>query len=389
MTKLSRTSLLAGAQEATPYTYQAPTFAIPFTKADYETIQSPLRDESIRGNDAVLQGMYPGPSESTWDIEHHAYTDILGQWLRIIGPDTVVAGVSTTTTAVTAGASSLSTALTIPAGSVVRIDTAALTEYAYTGTPTGSGPFVIPLLQAIGGSAYVLKNNHASSTVCVTQTKHTFAQSSTAAQPRWSLSVYDNIDYRGWAGCGMSELAVKIDPKATITANPKFTGFPEAVVSSFTNTYNTGVAGPSQPELGWGWTLTAAGGVSTRGLSLDLTYKRATEAIHASNGTQAPREVFCGALELDGSMKAIYESTVEKLMFLNWSQLPVVASLTKALQFGGESLILTASQGGIPKFKEDLSQTYVQASWDLSAIFNPTDAGITTAVLNNWTSAQY
>lgn len=45
--------------------------------------------------------------------------------------------------------------------------------------------------------------------------------------------------------------------------------------------------------------MTNAGGSSTRGLSYDLTLKRDVDAIHASNGTQQPREVFSGVLDAD------------------------------------------------------------------------------------------
>lgn len=387
MTALSRLSLLAMAKEAVAGTYLAPTFAVPFLKADYETIQMPLRDESVRGNDAVLQGLYPGPSESTWDQELHAYTDIIGNYLRMIGTDTVTAAIATTLqTSSIVGATSISTVASIPAGSTIRIDTAGLTEYAITGTPTGVGPFTIPIVTPATGLIF----GHSSAVAVTTTTTHTFAQTTGANRiPSWSISTYDGTDYRGWPGCVMNELAIKIDPKATITLNPKFLGFPEQAVSSFTNTYNTGTSGPGQPELGWGWTLTDAGGASTRGLSLDLTLKRAAEAIHSSDGTQGPREIFAGALECDGTFKAVYENTTDMNLFLNWSQQPVVATLTKAVQFGGESLAITMSQVGVPKAKRDLSQPYVQASFDISAIYNPTDVGIVKAVLKNFTTTAY
>ena len=160
----------------------------------------------------------------------------------MIGTDTVSAGVNTTLSSATSvGASSISTAATIPAGSVIRIDTAANTEYATTGTPTGSGPFTIPIV----GSTLALA--HASGVAVVSQTTHTFAQAAPATRPpSYSFSVYDMVDYRGWAGCQMSELGIKIDPAGTVTVNPKYTGFPEATQSSFAY-----AAAAIDPLLGW------------------------------------------------------------------------------------------------------------------------------------------
>lgn len=385
MTNLARGSFVGMAAEPTPGTYQIPAFSVPWTKADYETVQAPIRDESIRNNDAVLQGLYAGPSESTFAMDLHGYPDILGYFLRILGPDTVTPATSTTLSAATiVGATSISTAATIPAGTTIRIDTTTKIEYAVTGTPSGAGPFTIPLLTAVGGTALALAQAHSSGATVTTQTTHTFKQSLATRPPAWSLSVWDTVDYRGFPGSQLSEVQLKIDPKAALSLSAKFTGFPEQVVASFTPAYNT-----MQPVLGWQWAMTTAGAANTRGLTLDLTAKRTVEAIHSSDGTQGPREVFPGALELDGSYKAIYENVTDMGLFLNYSQQPVVAALTKPASAGGESLTVTMSQAGVPKSKRDLGQQYVQASYDLSAIANTTDTGIAQVVLKNWITTTF
>lgn len=392
MTVLSRTSKLGFAVEVTPGTYLAPTIAVPFTKATYEGIQAPLRDESIRANDSVLQGLYAGPSNSTWDIEHHAYPDLTGYWLRFIGPDTVTAATATTLSALTTvGATSISLPVTIPAGTTIRIDTAANTEYAITGTPTGSGPYTIPLVTVAGGTTPLpLAFAHSAAAAVTTTTTHTFKQVSTGARPpSYSFSVWDNVDYRGWAGCVMSDLAIKIDPKNTVTVNPKFSGFPEAIVSSFTPAYNN-----AQPFLGWQWSMFNAGAASTRGLTLDLTLKRAVEVIAASDGTQGPREIFAGALETDGTYKVIHENVTDYNLFLNYAQTPTTATLAQPAQLGGAqvggaSLAITMSQSGYSKGTRDLSSLYVQGNYSLSGINNATDAGVVSVVLKNFVTTAY
>src|ERR1700691_2123024 len=147
MTFLSRLTKLGGAKETTQYTYLAPTFSVPFTTASYEDVIGQLRDESVRATDTVLQGIQQGVWNSMWDMEVNAYADVTGQWLRaIIGPDTVTAGVSTTlSTGTSAGATSISVAASITSGSTIQIGTGATTEYAITGTPSGSGPYTIPI----------------------------------------------------------------------------------------------------------------------------------------------------------------------------------------------------------------------------------------------------
>lgn len=381
MTFLSRLSFLGGAKETTNGTPATPTFSVPFTKAQYETIYAALRDESVRANDAVLQGLYQGPADSTFDIETNLYPDIAGHFFRMIGPDTTTAGVSTTLSSDTiVGATSISVAATITAGSTIQIDTGANAEYAITGTPSGAGPYTIPLTTPVGG----LTKPHTSSMAVVSQTTHTFAQSTSQRPPSYTWSVFDNVDYRTFAGSVCTELALKIDPKGIVTLNPKYIGFPEATAASFIPTFSQ-----AQPALGWEWTVTNAGASSTRGLTMDITLKRAGEAIHTSNGVQAPRETFVGALEIDGSYKAIYEDTKDLQLYLNYTQTPTVHTLTKPLSTGGESVQITMSQSGYHKMTRDLSQVYVQASFDVSGIFNATDSGITQVVLKNFVSTAY
>ncbi len=392
MTALSRLAKLGFAGEDTPGTDLAPTTALPFTKASYETMQDPLRDESVRANDSVLQGLYAGPSSATWDVESHFYPDLAGYFLRFIGPDTVTAATATTLSASTSiGATSLSTAASIPAGSSIRIDTAGNTEYAITGTPTGSGPYTIPLVTVAGGAVpLALSLAHSSSVAVTTTTTHTFKQNNTGTRPpAYSLTVNEGIDTRGWSGAVISDLSIKIDPKGTVTFNPKFTSFPESSVSTFTPSYS-----PQQPFLGWQWTMTNAGASSTRGLSYDLSLKRTVEPIYSSDGTQGPREIFAGGLEVDGAYKAIYESTADYNSFLNYAQTPTTATIAQPAQVGGTqvggcSLTLTMSQSGWHKGTRDIGSTYVQASYSLSGIANATDGGVVAAVLRNFVTAAY
>jgi hypothetical protein len=382
VTLLSRGSILAVARETTAGTYVAPTFTVPFTSASYDTVYTPLWDESIRNNDAVKQGLYQGPADGTWDMTFHAYPDILGNFLRVIGTDTVTAATATTLSSSSiAGATTISTVATIPAGSTIRIDTAGNIEYATTGSPSGVGPFTIPIVTPATG----LTLGHSSGVAVTTTTTHTFAQNTPATRPpSWSISTYEGLDYRGWPGCQISDLQLKIDPKATVTCQVKFLGFPEQSVSSFTYAGST-----IQPPLGWSWTMTNGGGSSTRGLTLDLTLKRAVEAIQSSDGTQAPREVFAGALEIDGAYKAIYENLTDYNLYLNNTQTAAVATVTKAIAFGGESLAITMSQSGWSKGTRSLGSTYVEASYSLTGIYNSTDGGIAKAVLKNFTTAAY
>lgn len=388
MTALSRLAHLGMAKESTIGTYLAPTVFVPFTKADYEDVYTEIKDESIRANDSVLQGMYQGPAEADWGIDLMAYPDVVGHFLRgVIGPDTVTAGVSTTVQANSiVGATTLSSTASIPALSYINIGTGATQEYAYVTAVSGVGPYNLTVTTVVGQSVGLAKA-HTAADPLVSQTAHTFKQSPTAAKATYSLTVYDTstgTPTLGYVGAAFSDVNLKIDPKGAVSLTTKLKAIPGVSQSTPTPTYTA-----LPPVLGWQWVMTNAGGASTRGLTLDLNIKRTVEAIHSSNGLQAPREIFQGALDVSGTYKAIFENLTDLNLFTNYTQTPATATLLQPAVFGGASLAVTLSQSGWFKGKRDVSSAFVQANFSLAGIYNATDAGSVSAVLKNFTTTQY
>ncbi|MFF4403839.1 hypothetical protein [Streptomyces sp. NPDC001404] len=381
MTQISRLATLGLGKETTAGTWVAPVIGIPFTKGEYEDMFTMVKDESIRGNDTVLQGLYQGVVHAEWQLDVMAYPDLVGHFLcGVIGPDVVTAGVSTTLSASTiVGATSISTATTIPAGSIIAIDTGTKLEYATTGTPTGSGPYTIPITVPATG----LTQAHNSGATIVSQTTHTFKQSTTPL-PTYSLTLYDTTQTLSCSYCRCSDLQMKIDPKGAVSLSLKYVSFPSVVQTLQTETFST-----YDPLLGWSWIMTNGGATSTRGLTYDVTVKRTTEAIPSSDGTQAPREVFAGPIEVDGTYKAIFENQLDMNLYLNYTQTATTASLQQPVARGGQSLSITMSKSGWYKGKRDLSTPYVQADFSLSGIYNTTDGGAVQAVLKNFQTASY
>lgn len=384
MTQLSRQAVLGIAKETTVGTYVPPTAFLPFTKATFEDQYTTIKDTSVRANDSVQQGLYQGVVHAEWGIDLFAYPDVTGHFLRgIIGPDTLTAGITTATSASSiAGATTLSTTASIAAQSYIQIDTAGLQEYAKVTAVSGVGPYTLTVQGA--GTAGGLLFAHSSAAAVVSQTTHTFKQSTALPKATYSLSVYDTTGTLGYPDTVFSDLQIKIDPKGALTLSTKAKSFPGAVQSVLTPTYTA-----PDPILGWEWLMTNGGSASTRGLTLDLTVKRAVDVIHSSDGIQAPREIFQGAIEADGSYKAIFEDQSDLTIFLQNLQLPVTAALQAPTAKGAASLTLTMSKSGWSKGVRDLSGNYVQASFTLSGLHNSTDGGVIQAILKNFVAAAY
>lgn len=93
-------AVLGIAKETIPGTAVAPTFWVPYTKLDgMEAKIDPVRDESIRGNDSVLQAWQQGTIHTEPAFDGYAYPELLPYLLRaIVGPDTVTGASSYTHT---------------------------------------------------------------------------------------------------------------------------------------------------------------------------------------------------------------------------------------------------------------------------------------------------
>lgn len=387
MTQLSRLATLGMARESVAGTYLVPTVYIPFTKADYEDMTTPIKDQSYRANDSVLQGLYPGPIEADWSIDLLAYPDLIGHFLRgIIGPDTITAGASTTQTGSSiVGDTTLNvtSATGIAIGTYLSLDTGPLQEYVYVSGVAG----LVLTVTTVKGQTVGMTKAHTTATV-VAQTVHTFKQNPAVARPTYSLSVFDTTAGApatlGYSYAAFSDVQLKIDPKASCSLTTKLKAQQgtqqSAIVPTFTNL---------APLLGWQWNMTNGGAGSTRGLTLDMSIKRAVEAIHSSNGVQSPREIFQAGLEVDCTYKAIFENNTDLLLFQNYTQTPTTATLLQPANVGGASLALTLSQSGWEKGKREFSSAYVEASYSITGIYNATDTGSLSAVLKNFVTTAY
>jgi hypothetical protein len=391
MTVLSRLTKL-GMARRDDGTYLAPTVSVPFNMGTkYNDVTAPLRDESVRANDSVVQGITPGAIQSTWQVDVNGYADFIGHFFVAMGLfDTVTAGVTTTLSGnTTANAATISLTASVAPNTVLKIsDTAgANLEYVKISTVTGAGPYVATITQGGGTGGNTTQYAHtASGGAVVSQSSHAFAQNRTFSTvwPKYCFTTDDGVDQRGWQGCCASDLQIKIDPKGFLIFSAKYAGLQSTSQSTFSYAAST-----LQPTPGWAWTVTNAGGASTRGLTMDITLKRAQDIIHASTGLQTPREIFAGALEVDGAYKAVFENDNDINLFRNYTQTPTVHTLSNPLAFGGQVLAITMSQSGYTTSVVDLTSTYTQLTQSLTGIQNTTDGGVTGVTLTNWQATAF
>lgn len=378
---LSRVSIIGIAKEATPNTYLAPTLYLPVTNPQPEDIITALKDTSIQANDTSLQGQYPGPLESTYGFDMAAYPVESGLLLAgILGTDTVTGGTAVTTTTsalIAVGDVTVHLTAAVPVNSTLVVDTGTAKEARQV--------LSITSLVATVDAPYV--QGHTSGVAATTGTMHTIKQPGfpQGQPPSFSITDYENTDTRGYTGCKIEQLGIKIDPKGMLTFSPQFRGIGSSSQSQPTPTYTA-----LEPMLGWQWKLTNGGTLSTRGLTCDLTLKRTCEAIASSDGTQQAREVFAGAFDVSGSVTVIFDAATDRDTFLNYTQTSNLGiHLSSPRTSAGISIFL--SKPAAENFKVDRSgeDTYQKATFTVNGVYNTTDGGAMSAFVTNARTTVY
>lgn len=387
MTYLSRTAKLGIAAEPTDATYAVPQFTIPFergTRFSDHIIQ--LHDNTVRASDADLQDVQQGPYWTDWTISTLGYPDWAGWLLRaMIGPDQCAPGVATTFAAgCAAGATSVLLAAAPPSGSVLMLGTGTTLEYAQAGTPTGTGPYTVPV-----AGPYGLLHQHAAGDPVQSQATHMFQQNRPLGVPwpSYSLTTDDGVETLGWPGCILGKLQARISDTGWLRFTATYSGYPPLSEATFTENEPA-----AQPPAGWGWQVTTAGGSSTRGKTLDLSLSRVLDIVPCLNGQQSPYVIATGPMRTSGTYSAIFDTTADLDLYRQAIQEPAVWTFTQPVLQGGSSLTLTLSRSAWTKGTVSLEDTYVTADFSLAGVANVTDSphsGVASATLVNYVQTPY
>ncbi|MGV9427055.1 hypothetical protein ACWDO7_22565 [Streptomyces sp. NPDC003656] len=349
-----------------------------------------LEDKAWRGAmGADSFGQIPGVATADLDFGGPVFIDQLGYLLRNIMGDLSVTGTSTGTGGTTlaasaaAGASSISTAATIPSGTVIQIGTGATAEVFTTGTPSGSGPYTIPLTSPTGGLVYA----HASAQAVQPVTgPYTYAWSllnSGGGQPishtlTHMLGPTAVSGARQYPGACFSEVGFKWNAESDLfTYDAKATSWPSVVLGS------PPVANPgtTSPVPSWRMSLgiggPAAGGTliptSTDG---ELSLKREINPYFTGNGVQTPYVIQRAGLTVEGKLNFVANSEAPLLYMLNNTQPQLQLKVDNGLAgLNYASVQFDLAQAAFTEAEPDGSKTAVEYSGQFKAVLNTTNAG--------------
>jgi hypothetical protein len=384
---LSATAKLGAAAESSTAVYEPPAFTVPFSAGTrYRSAITQLTDRTVRGTDTDTQAIVQGPYWSDWTIATQAYPDWAGfLYAAMVGTDQFTAGVVTSFAARSlAGAQSISLDAAPPSGAVLMLGQGDTLEYAQAGTPSGSGPYAVPL-------ATSLLYAHSAGDPAQSQASHLFQQDRTLTAPgpppTISLTTDDGVDQLGWPGCTLGSVRLQVQGTGYARLLSAWSGWPPQAVSTFAEDQTS-----AQHMAGWGWGITTAAGNSTRGISLDLALTRVLDIIPAACGQQGPYCIGTGPMRASGSYTAIFDTAADLDLYREAIQEPASFSLTQPALQGGSSIAVTMSLSGWTQGAVSLADDYVTAEYSLSGIANTNDSsygGVAQVAVTNFWQASY
>lgn len=349
-----------------------------------------LEDKSWRGSMATdAFAKIAGVKLGELELGGPAYGDGLGYFLRNIFGDMAVTGTSTGTGGTTlsaqavAGATNLSTVASIPAATVVQIGSGATAEVFTTGTPSGAGPYTIPLTTPAGGLAFAHAAAQPVQPVIGPFTQAHSLLNSGGGQPishtiTHFLGPTATSGARQYPGTCFSELGLKWNAESELlTWQGKATTWPSVALGA------APVAAPSTvlPVASWRMLLgiggPAAGGTLVNTVTDgELTIKREVNPYFTVTGTQNPYIIQRGGLSVEGKLSFVAADESPLLYMLNNTQPQIqlvldngLAGLNKiTFQFDCQIAAFTAME-------PDGTKAAVEYGGTFTAVLNTTNAG--------------
>lgn len=350
-----------------------------------------LKDQAWRGSmgtDAFNQ--IAGVKHAELDLGGPVFADGIGFFLRNILGDLAVVGTSTgsggttLSTSAAAGASSISTAASIPAATVVQIGSGATAEVFTTGTPSGSGPYTIPLTTPSGGLVFA----HASAQAVQPVTgPYTYAWSllnSGGGQPiSHTLTHYlgptTTVGARAYPGFCMNGLDLKFNAESELlTWAGKGVSWPSVPAASTPTANGTAI----KPVASWQTTV-GIGGPASGGTLVstvtdgEINLEREAVPIYTATGVQTPYIIQRGGFKASGKLNFSAVSDESALLYMLNNSQPQLQIITSN-GLSGTNLLTVQVDMQVAAFttsEPDTGKTAVGYQTGFEAVFNTTNAG--------------
>lgn len=191
------------------------------------------------------------------------------------------------------------------------------------------------------------------------------------AQPKsLTLTDYYSAGTRQYPGCMVHDLSLTFSADGLLDYAVKVTGYPSATNTAPTPSFSTVV-----PTQVWTGTVTVGGTSVSNTVSGSLQLTRKSEPIFGISNTQAPYDIYVGALTVTGKMTFVMEDDTQLTNFLSNTQPALVFTWAQGAGATATQIAFTATKGAYTVAAIDRSKDYVEITVDFNAQGNTTDVG--------------
>lgn len=186
----------------------------------------------------------------------------------------------------------------------------------------------------------------------------------------YTFTDYNSYNARQFAGSQFGSVEFKFSADGLLEYSAMAQGYASATAATPTASFST-----IAPTPVWVGTTTIAGSLTSKLTEGSVSIKRELTPIFSVDGSQAPYQVFQGAVEVEGSLKLILEDDTDLDRYLNNTQPSLALDFSQGTGASLTQLLLTMTKAAFVVAKVERSKDYVELDVNFRAIANTTDVG--------------
>lgn len=188
--------------------------------------------------------------------------------------------------------------------------------------------------------------------------------------PSYTVSDYNGVSTRQFAGAKFSEVALKFSGDGMLTYSAKATALASATTTAPTPSYTS-----VPPLAGWTGIVQIAGTAAAFVLDGDCTIKRPVTVVHAVDGTQAPYALWSGPVSAAGKLTLLMEDETQLTNYLTNAKPALDINYAQGSGATAVQVKLHMSKVAYTGAQVSRGKDFLELSVDYEAIANTTDAG--------------
>lgn len=186
----------------------------------------------------------------------------------------------------------------------------------------------------------------------------------------YTITDFDVVNARQFAGCQFGDVDFKFNADGLMEFATKAQGYQSATGTTPTNSYSSVLPVPV-----WTGTTTIAGSLTSKLVEGNINIKRDLTPIHTVDGSQAPYQIFQGAVEVEGSLTLVMEDDTDLTRYLTNTQPSLAIDFSQGSGATLTQVKFNMTNAAFVVAKVERSKDFIELSVNYKGIANTTDKG--------------